>query len=313
MSETLRPRAIQIVLELAEHLRSYDLKVGANVKLKTPKLFVQADTRRPTFTVDEILDQVPHVPTPAEERELRRSPWTQLPKFDQVPTGRLRLRIEREGSHQVTIDRNSYRYERNGDSWSDEKKKPLEREVREIARSIKKGIVDDDDAREREKQHRAEAHEAYVRKQTEERRAWEDLRDRARAKAMLELREATFASAFESWQGAQDLRAFADQLEAEATSQDLLLSRPRLREWLDWARSRAEEMDPLSNLERLDDEVFDAEPSAADLRPHMEGWDPAHPRKDYSAGYAGTPQQPALVPQPRAWHPGMRDRPSWWR
>lgn len=313
VSETLRPRAIEILLDLAEHLRTHDLRLGANIKLKTPKLFIQVDTRRRSLSLTEIMEDVPHVPTPAEQRELRRAPWTQIPKFDKAPSGRLSLQVEREGSHEVKIDRYSSRYERNSDHWTDEKKKPLERQVRNIARAIKQGVVDDDDAREREKQRRAEAHEAYERKQAAERQSWENLRNRARAKAVLELREATFARAFEAWQGAQELRAFATQLEAEATEQGLLENRPQLQEWLDWARARADDLDPVANLERLDDGVFDLEPSADDLRPHMEGWDPSAPHKDYSAGYGRAEQQPAHVPQPRPWHPGMRDQPTWWR
>lgn len=314
VSEALRPRAIEILLDLAEHLRSHELRLGVNIKLKTPKLFIQAGTRRRSLSLTEIMEDVPHVPTAAEQRELRRAPWTQISKFDKARSGRLNLLVEREGSHKVVVDRHgSYRYERNSDDWSDEKKKPLERQVSDIARAIKQGVVDDDDALEREKQRRAEAHEAYEREQAAERQAWENIRDQARVKAILELREATFARAFEAWQGSQELRAFAKQLETEATTQGLLEEHPNLREWLEWARARADDMDPIVNLERLDDGVFDAEPSADDLRPHMEGWDPSHPRKDYSAGYGRPEQQPAHVPQPRPWHPGMRDQPSWWR
>lgn len=84
---------------------------------------------------------------------------------------------------------------------------------------------------------------------------------------------------------------------------------PSLSEWLEWARARADAMDPVTNLEHLDDDVFNAEPSADDLRPHMEGWDPSAPHKDYSR----PEQRPAHVPQLRPWHPGMQGRPSWWR
>ncbi|HMQ66886.1 MAG TPA: hypothetical protein PJ992_11385 [Arachnia sp.] len=141
------------------------------------------------------------------------------------------------------------------------------------------------------------------------RRKWEKIRSRAREKALLELRDATFARAFEAWQGAEELRLFAEQLETAASARGALGERPRLREWLDWARTRADETDPITNLEQLDDDVFDAEPSADDLRPHMEGWDPYAPRKDYS----WAEQQPPRAPQPQPWHPGMQGRPTWWR
>ncbi|KJL46115.1 hypothetical protein RS84_02738 [Microbacterium hydrocarbonoxydans] len=313
ISETLRPRAIEVVLGLAEELRAHELRLAVNQKLKTPKLFIQVDTRRRSLELTELLDEVPHVLTDAEQRELRRSPWKQIPKFDSVPSGRLHLKIERDGSHRVDLGRQSYTYERNSESWSDEKAKPLETRVREIARAIKKGVVDDVDAADREKQRRAEAHEEHEREKAAERRAWEAIRERAREKALLVQREVIFAQAFESWQGAQELREFARQLEAEATAKGLLGDHPRLQQWLEWARRRADEFDPIVNLAHLDDSVFDAEPSAKDLRPYMEGWNPSAPHKDYSNGRDSHDQHGQHSPQPRAWHPGMRDRPSWWR
>ncbi|HYP72702.1 MAG TPA: hypothetical protein VEP72_01335 [Microbacterium sp.] len=313
VSEALRPRAIEVALGLAEELRAHELRLGVNVKLKTPKLFIQVDTSRRSLELTELLEEVPHVPTDAEQRELRRSPWKLIPKVDSVPSGRLRLKIERDGSHKVDLGRQSYRYDRNSDGWSDEKKKPLEGRLREIAHAIKKGVVDDVDAAAREKQRRAEAHEAYEREKAAERRAWEEVRERAHAKALLVHREVIFARAFESWRGAQELRDFATQLEAEATAKGLLADRSRLREWLEWARRRADEFDPITNLGHLDDGVFDAEPSAKDMRPHMEGWDPSAPHKDYSIGRDARENQAQHAPEPRAWHPGMRDRPSWWR
>lgn len=313
VSEALRPRAIEILLNLAEHLRLHELRLGVNIKLKTPKLFIQADTRRRSLALTEILEDVPHVPTTAEQRELRRAPWTQIPKFDKAPSGRLRLQMDREGSHKLVVDRHSsYRYERNRDGWSDEKKKPLERQVREIARTIKKGVVDDDDTLEREKQRRAEAHEAYEREQVAQRQAWEDIRDRACAKALLELRDATFARAFEAWQGAQDLRAFAKHLETEATERGLLENRTRLREWREWASARADEMDPVVNLELLDDGVFDAVPRQTTSGPTWRAGIPQIHARTTAPVMAG-PSNNLHMCRNRAWHPGTRDRPSWWR
>ncbi|UPL15706.1 hypothetical protein [Microbacterium galbinum] len=299
VNEVLRPRAMEVLLSLAEELRAHGLRLGVNVKLKTPKLFIQVDTRRRSLELTELLDEVPHVPTDAEQRELRRSPWKQIPKFDSVPSSRLQLEIERDGSHQVDLGRQSYRYEHNSDSWSDEKKKPLKSQVREIARAIKKGVVDDADALEREKQRHAEAHEAYEREKATERRAWEAVHERARAKALLVQREVIFVRAFESWQGAQELRDFAGQLEAEATAKGLLAERPRLQEWVEWARSRADEFDPIMNIEHLDDGIFDAEPSANSPRPHMEGWDPSAPHKDYSIARDFPENQTQNAPEPR--------------
>lgn len=304
ISRDLRPRAVDLLLDLAEQLRAHDLRLGANIKLKTPKLFIQVDTRRRDVTLTEILDNVPHVPTAAEQRELQRSPRKPIPKFDQVPSGRLHLQVARDGWSNNKPS---------SDEWSDAKKSPLERQIADIARAIKQGVVDDDDAREREVQRRAEAHEKWEREKAAERRAWEEVRARARDKAMTQLREATFMRAFDAWRGAQELRNLADHLEVVASSKDQLEARPRLREWLDWARTRAAAIDPVTNLEQLNDAVFDIEPSADDLRPHMEGWDPSAPHKAYTSTYGAVQQPSPYVPQPRPWHPGMQGKPSWWR
>lgn len=313
LSEALRPRAIDFLIDLAEHLRAVGIPLGANTKLKTPKLFIQVDTRRKDAFLTEILDEVPHKLTPQEERAQRRNPWKQFPTHDHVPTGRLQLRVIRDGSHEVPRSHNSYSYEPNADEFTDRARKPIERQVREIARAIKKGVDDDTAAREREEQRRAEAQAAYEREKAEELATWQAIRERARDKALIKLRDATFTRAFEHWQHAEDLRAFADHLETDAARQGMLESRPRLQQWLQWARDRADEIDPIKNLASLDDDVFDAEPSPDDLRPHMEGWDPKAPHKDYSLGSRASEQQSAHVPQPRPWHPGMAGRPSWWR
>lgn len=187
LSDPLRPRAIAFLLDLAERLRTLDLPIGANTKLKTPKLFIKIGTRRKDVFLTEILDEVPHKMTPQEERELRRAPWKQIPKHDRIPSGRLLLRVMRDGSHKVPAGYNRYSYQPNAHEFSDRKRTPLERQVHVIARAIKKGIDDDIDAREREEQQRAEAQAAYERQKAEERQTWESIRRRARDKALLEI------------------------------------------------------------------------------------------------------------------------------
>ncbi|MFT3714881.1 MAG: hypothetical protein QM774_02765 [Gordonia sp. (in: high G+C Gram-positive bacteria)] len=313
VTQTLHPRAIAIILDLAEELRAEELRLGVNTKLKTPRLFIQVDSRRRNLRLTEILDEIPHIPSDAEKRELRRVPWKQLPKFDSVPSGRLSLEIERDGSQLVQLDRHSSSYVRNSDSWSDEKMRPLESRVHDIALAIKKGVVDDTDAREREEERRAKAREEYERKQAAEQQAWEELRERARGKALRAQRETIFMAAFERWQEARELRQFAEQLEVEAITKGVLDNRPRLREWMEWAHTLADEIDPVVNLNHLDDGVFDAEPSDDDLRPYMQGWDPSAPHKDYSLSQSARQSPAQHAPQSRPWHPGMRNRPAWWR
>lgn len=182
---------------MADRLRTLGIPLGANLKLNTPKLFIQVGTRRKDVFLTEILDEVPHKLTPQEEREQRRSPWKQFPTHDEVRSGRLRLRVIRDGSHEVPSGYRSYSYETNADEFCDQKRKPLEQQVQSIARAIKKGVDDDTAALEREAQRRAEAQAAYEPEKAEELATWKAIRDRAREKALLELRDATFTRAFE--------------------------------------------------------------------------------------------------------------------
>src|SRR5699024_3590496 len=43
--------------------------------------------------LDELNDRVPHEPTTQELRDKERYSWTRIPTHDQVPSGRLRLKL----------------------------------------------------------------------------------------------------------------------------------------------------------------------------------------------------------------------------
>jgi hypothetical protein len=46
------------------------------------------------IVIREKEDRVPHEPTAAELREKQRNPWTRIPEFDPVPTGRLTFELD---------------------------------------------------------------------------------------------------------------------------------------------------------------------------------------------------------------------------
>lgn len=299
ISEDLRPRAVDIICALAEELRKHDLRLGINVKVKTPKLFLQIDTRRRDVTVEEITKTVPRVRTPAEVRKERRYPWKTFPTTVEEPTGRLRLTVYRDGWQE--------RGGMNHDEWDEAAKKPLSRQIATIAKGIKKGVIDDQDAQARAEQARAEAHERYVREQAEQQRAWEAQRQKARAKAAEQLRRVAFAQSMDDWRTAQELRAFCEELEAVADTAD----GGHLHEWIAWARLAADELDAAAQAHRLNDLDFEVVVTVADIEPYMEGWSATRPYK--VSTYNTPPVQHASTPQRRPWHPGMRGQASWWR
>lgn len=301
VSDELRPRAIEFAVALAHELRAHDLRLGVNVKLKTPKLFIQVDGQRRDVHVLEVQKDVPHVRTRDEDREARRNPWKSFPLIDSVPSGVLRVTVARTG-----WDKN---YKRNQEHWSDKPKTPLERQARPIAREIKAGVVNDNDERDRRLQVQAEQLEALDRKRAEERRVWEAIRQAAYAKAQEQLRRAVVAEMYDAWVEASEVRRFAYVLKssippAEAGKWEMV------RTWTEWAAKHADALDPATNLELVNAVDFEVEPTDDDLRPFMEGWHPSAPRKDYSAG---TSSKPAETPVKASWHPGLREKPSWWR
>lgn len=296
ISEDHRSQAVDVICDLAQELRKHDIKLGINVKLKTPKLFLQIDTRRRDVTIEELTTQVPHVRTQAEEKEARRSPWKSFPTTDDVQIGKLRLTVYRDGWSEGDG--------RNRDDWTDAPRKPLRAQIATIARAIKKGVVDDQDAYARAEQARAEALERHERERAEQQRAWEAQRQKARAKATEQLRRVAFTQAMHDWRTAQELRAFCDELETVTDAPD----ESHLQEWIAWARGSADHLDAAAQARRLNDLDFDVVVTTEDIEPYMEGWSTRGP---YKASTYSTPH--SSVPQPRPWHPGMRGQASWWR
>lgn len=310
LSPEVRDRAASTIVALAEELRGHDLKLGINVNLKTPKLFLQVEGRKRDVTITELNREVPHMPTAAERRELKRNPWTRVPTVDHVPSGQLKL----------TVDRDGWANNRSEcDEWTDKPKTPLDKQITVIAREIKAGVVNDLDAQRREEERRAAAHEQWERERVEERRVWEESRNTAIIRAREDVRRTTLAKLHHDWRTATEIRAFCDALSAATltcpTQNDLSAEeRSRdwvtLRTWLAWARSAVDDLDPTRHPERLDDASFDVTVTHDYIRPYMKGCLTDRHGKDYQAG----PKAAELpLPEPRPWHLGMRGKNTWWR
>jgi hypothetical protein len=260
---------------------------------------LQIDTKRRDVTIGELTAQVSHVRTPEEERDARRNPWKSFPTTDEVPAGKLRLTVHRDGWQARGGPKHDY--------WDDAPKKPLHDQIATIAKSIKKGVIDDQDAHARAEQARAEAQERHAREQAETHRAWEVQRQKARAKAAEQIRRAAFAQAMDDWRTAQDLREFCAELEAVADA----VEGGHLQEWISWARRSADNLGAAAQARRLNDRDFDVVVTTSDIEPYMEGWSTTGP---YKASTYSKPSTPSVSPpERRPWHPGLRGQVSWWR
>lgn len=297
VTEASVPRALNLLRGLAAEARRRGHRVGVNTKTKNPSVYLQIDKTRRRVRLIEEYDEVPHVPTAEENRQLRRNRWLVIPKTDKVASGRLRLEIARAGWDKK-------------DTWADDKRTTLERRFPRIIRDVEAGFAADEEA----KLAAQRAHDEYVaeleRKRAEERRRWQEALDEARPQATELLREKAFRRAYDSWISANEIRAFCDALE-QIASGELATSENRAR-WIEWARAAADRLDPTQGDRALAEIDFDIEPKPGDLRPFIGDWSPHEPRREYRSDRDQQAIDNTRL-QADTWHHGMRGRATWWR
>jgi len=166
------------------------------------------------FGIAEELNRAAHVPTPQEERKKARGEYVREIKWDYSPSGRLRIRIKDCGY---------------GDglrkSWADSSRNRLEDQLDEFLDAIRHYAAQKL-AWERERERKAKEKEA-IRTQL----AMFHAQREAQKRRIAEL-EANSVS----WNKAQQLRAFVDASRKSGTRDD---------EWIQWALSHADRIDPL--------------------------------------------------------------------
>ncbi|PPG18963.1 hypothetical protein C5C74_08280 [Rathayibacter sp. AY1E8] len=145
---------------------------------------------------------------------------------------------------------------------------------REVKRPLKPmGLVIDELMRaiaitELELEERRQQEERTRRRQQAQ---WEAIYAQAITQHEEAARVAELSKQVERWTQAEELRAYVD-----AAERKVLAAAPKdLREWLRWARGRADALDPLQHPDHLVPVI--PPPSAEDLRPFMHGLDPHGP------------------------------------
>lgn len=107
---------------------------------------------------------------------------------------------------------------------------------------------------------------AAERKRIQEQQAWEAAMAKAKEDFAEHFRREWFRGQIAAHQEAEDLRPFVAAARPKATGE--------AAEWLDWAASFVEELDPLGR-EMAPPIVPDPEPE--DLKPFLGGWSPYRP------------------------------------
>ncbi|MER6007434.1 hypothetical protein ABT120_53460 [Nonomuraea angiospora] len=293
-------RALEVVRALAEDLLKRGHSIGISRRGKPRGLHAHARGHQYVLNIKEELDRVPHMFTEEELRNRKLYTWQRVtPEYDEVPSGRLRLELG-EG--------------RGLQCWADDKRSRLEDKLRAAVKEIERRSEADQQARlERENAERE--HAENWRREEEERQRREAARQAERDKehaqaadqAREEHRRRAFRQALEGWACAAAIREFCLGLEALAAT--LPAQEATITQWVAWARTQADHMDPLHTPSVLTEANFDIEPTPEALHRYL--------REERRGERESRPEEPAGVRYddlyPSAWRWGRPGRFQWWR
>ncbi len=211
------PRSLERALRVMDALVKALERRGFHVEVSTaekPATQVEILGQRLRIVLEERIRRTEHVPRNGERYG---------PKWDYVPSGQLRLKIdERVGRSARKI-------------WSDGGRARLERQLNHVI----VGLVVIADAKRAWQQKRER--EETARREAERRRA---LAEQARREE--EERRRVLERQADSWAKSQRLRAFIDEVERRANAKGVSVAADReLGAWIAWARQHADRLDPL--------------------------------------------------------------------
>jgi hypothetical protein len=151
-------------------------------------------------------------------------------------------------------------YSQRSAKWADRKTTTLEDELPELLREIEMRAVEDEHRRRAEK-----------RKAAERERAWQAAMKKARERHAENNRSEILSSEVAQWSEAQRIRAYCSAIESSYPNVSKTL------EWIAWARSHADALDPLQTAPRMPALPESVQPD--ELRPFLDGWNPYGPNR----------------------------------
>ena len=147
-----------------------------------------------------------------------------------------------------------------GRKWADRKSWMLEKKLPEVIQEIEISAAADRHRRE-------EAERAKERRQRE----WEAAMEAAKEKYLEAWRADKLIKRGETWRQVEDLKAYCDAVEARHP----LDRNPETAQWVAWARSYIERVDPLRAAPQMPADPENV--TGEDLRPFLRGWSPYGP------------------------------------
>ncbi|GGK81786.1 hypothetical protein Sme01_62810 [Sphaerisporangium melleum] len=300
VSESLMPRALELVRSLAEAARRRGHKLAMSKKRKTRGLYVQLATRHYPIAIKEEQDQVVREPEPEKGRRRPRYAWERIPvQYQLVPSGRLQV--------ELTHSQHGRR-----DHWTDTARSQVDSKVLEIIKEIEHRAEAEEQAALAWKRRQEERDAEEERQKAAERARWEAAVAQARGSAIDDYRNRTFADALGAWAAATEIREFCAALERASGDYQETGEAMCLQSWVGWGRSLADRLDPVRNPSQLAQADFDAEPAPDDLRPYLGDWSPYGPHKEYYRPQSAQRAQVSDTDHESRWR-GYRGRSQWWR
>jgi hypothetical protein len=223
VSKSSGPRALRIMDAVIKVLVAEGYSIGFEKDWK--RTYVKIDGEEVYFRLHERMKQVPHVKTPEEIKDEKRGYHSYAPTYDHLPTGLLTL----------SIDYYDYLPRKN---WSDTEKNRLEDCLNDFVAGLNQAA-------------------AQSKIRTEKRREGERLRleaeERRRRQAELRTQETARFEELErqskDWRRTQVIKEYIDAMEAALDASLPEDELARRREYIAWAREKAEWLDPLIGKE----------------------------------------------------------------
>lgn len=216
-----------------------------------PKYDVTVEVNGHAFelSVHEETDKIPHEPTAKELRDFETRGWPRIPKYDHVPSGRLRIDIGRG----FAVRQSGF-----GDTKTLNLNDRLPYVLQEV--ELRAAVAE---ARRLQKE----------REDAERRRQWEDIRAHAMVSHREHHRAEVLHARASQWQTHDLLTRYAAAVSAEVETLDGE-DRGAAAEWLTWVTGHLEETRPFRTPPTT---PATPDPKPDDLKPFMKGLSPYGP------------------------------------
>jgi hypothetical protein len=222
VSPGLVTRALLVMDALVKALEARGHKVSASPE-GPRRTVVRVQGESIELTLKERLRRSDHMPTPEERASALVSGWRSSRRYDDTPSGKLRVRFE--GYFEAGVPQ----------SWSDGSRSPVEQKLGHIVLGL-------EIAAESRRQERVRREAWHVERERQRRQQEEERQQReAEAQRVRELQEMARA-----WRSAGEIRGLLGAIERRVTP---ALQGEELRQWLEWARHAADQLDPLTQLQ----------------------------------------------------------------